>query len=70
MSKTQLRVCPTRLLLMSKHPLGEENDKNDPSLPKEIQHLVKEESVHKTVHYNKTERLSRVLYGSYERLSN
>ena len=27
-------------LLMSKHPVGGEIDKNDPSLPKEIQHLV------------------------------
>ena len=26
---------------MSKQPVGEEIDKNDPSLPKEIQHLVK-----------------------------
>ena len=43
MSKTQPRVCPPRLLLMSKHPVGEEVDKNDPSLPKEIQHLVREE---------------------------
>ena len=58
MSKTPTRVCPPRLLLMSKHPVGEEIDKNDPSLPKEIQHLVKEESVHKSVHYDKTERLS------------
>ena len=43
---------------MSKHPLGEEIDKNDPSLQKEIQHLAKEESVHLIVHYDKTERLS------------
>ena len=57
MSKTQPRVCPPRHLLMSKHPVGEEIDKNDPSLPKEIQHLVKEEGVHKIVHYDKTERL-------------
>ena len=58
MSKPQPRVCPPRLLLMLKHPVGEEIDKNDPSLPKEIQHLVKEERVHKIVHYDKTERLS------------
>ena len=43
---------------MSKHPVGEEIDKNDPSLLKEIQHLVKDERVYKIVHYNKTERLS------------
>ena len=58
MSKTQRRVCPPRLLLMSKHPVGEEIDKNDPSLPKEIQHLVKEKRMHKIVHYDKTERFS------------
>ena len=58
MSKTQTRVCPPKLLLMSKHPVGVEIDKNDPSLPKEIQHLVKEEIVHKIVHNDKTERLS------------
>ena len=58
MSKNQLTVCPPKLLLMSKHPVGEEIDKNDPSQPKEIQHLVKEERVNKIVHYNKTERLS------------
>ena len=58
MSKYQPRVCPSKLLLMSKHPVGEEIDKNDPSLTKEIQLLVKEERVHKIVHYNKTERLS------------
>ena len=46
MSNTQPRVCLPRLLLMSKHPVGEEIDKNDPSLPKEIQHLVREERVH------------------------
>ena len=45
-----------RDLLMSKHPVGEEIDKNDPSLPKEMQHL-KEERVHKIVHYDKTETL-------------
>ena len=56
MSKTQPRVCPPRLLLMLKHPVCEEIDKNDPSLPKEIQYL-KEERVHKIVHYVKTERL-------------
>ena len=43
---------------MSKHTVGEEIDKNDPSLPKEIQHLVKEERVDKGVHYDNTERLS------------
>ena len=32
---------------MSKRPVGEEIDKNDPSLPKEIQHLVKKEREHK-----------------------
>ena len=69
MSKTKPRVCPPRLLLMSKHSVGEEIDKNDPSLPKEIQYLVKEERVHKIVHYDKTETPG-VLYGSYERLSN
>ena len=58
MSKIQSRVCPPRLLLMSKHPVGEEIDKNDPLLPKEIQHLVKEERLHKIFHYDKTERLS------------
>ena len=58
MSKNQPRVCPPKLFLMSKHPAGEEIDKNDPSLPKEIQLLVKEERVHKIVHYSKTERLS------------
>ena len=58
MSKPQPRVCSPKLLLMSKHPVGEEIDKNDPSLPKEIQHLAKEDRVHKVVHYNKTERLS------------
>ena len=58
MSKNQPRVCPLKLLLMSKHSFDEEIDKNDPSLPKEIQLLVKEERVHKIVHYNKTERLS------------
>ena len=58
MSKFQRIVCPPKLLLMSKHPVVEEIDKNDPSMPKEIQHLVKEERVHKIVHYNKTERLS------------
>ena len=58
MSKNQPRVCPPKLLLVSKHPVGKEIDKNDPSLPKEIQLLVKEERVHKIVHYNKTERLS------------
>ena len=57
MSKTQPRVCPPRLLLMSKHPVGEEIDKNDLSLPKEIQHLVNEVRVHKTVYYDKTEQL-------------
>ena len=58
MSKTQPRVCPLRLLLMSKHRVGEEIDKNNPSLPKEIQHMVKEERVHKIAHYDKIERLS------------
>ena len=58
MSETQPRVCPPRLLLMSKHQVGEEIDKNDLSLPKEIQHLVNEERVHKIVHYDNTERLS------------
>ena len=58
MSKTQPTVWPRRLLLMSKHPVGEEIDKNDPSLTKEIQHMVKEERVHKIVHYDKTERLA------------
>ena len=48
-SKTQQRVCPPRLLLMSKHPVGEETGSE--------QHLVKEERVHKIVHYDKTERL-------------
>ena len=57
MSKIQPRVCPPRLLLMSKHPVGEEIDKNNPSLPKEIQNLVKEERVHKIFHYDKTGRL-------------
>ena len=57
MSKTQPRVCPPKLLLMSKHPVGEEIGKNGPSLPKEIQYLVKEERVHKIVHYVKTETL-------------
>ena len=61
MSKNQPRVCPLKLLLMSKHPVGEEIDKNNPSLPKEIQLLVKEERVHQFVHYNKTERLSEFL---------
>ena len=42
---------------MSKHPVGEEIDKNDLLLPKEIQHMVREERVHKIVHYDKTERL-------------
>ena len=55
MSKNQPRVCPPKLLLMSKHPVGEEIDKNDPS---QVQHVVKEEKVHKIFHYNKTERLS------------
>ena len=60
MSESQPRVCPPRLLVMSKHPVREEVDKNlfNPSLPKEIQHLVKEKRVHKIVHYDKTERLS------------
>ena len=58
MSKNQPRFYPPKLLLLSKHPVGDEIDKNVPSLPKEIQHLVKEERVHKIVHYNKTERLS------------
>ena len=58
MSKNQPRVCPPKLLLMSKHPVGEEIDKNDPSLPKGIQHVVKEERMHKIDHYNRTERLS------------
>ena len=49
MSKTQTRVYPPRLLLMSKHTVGEETDKNDPLLPEEIQHLVKEERLHKIV---------------------
>ena len=31
---------------------------------------VKEERLHKIVHYNTTERLSECFYGSYERLSN
>ena len=44
MSKAQPRVCPPRLLLMSKHTVGEEIDKNDPSLPKEIQQVVKEKN--------------------------
>ena len=42
MSKTQTRVCPLRLLLMSERPVGKEIDKNNPSLPKGIQLLVKE----------------------------
>ena len=42
MSKTQPRVCLLRLLFMSKHTVSEEIDKNDTSLPKEIQQLVKE----------------------------
>ena len=58
MSKNQPIVRPPKLLLMSKHPAGKEFDKNDPTLPKEIQLLVKEERVHKIVHYNKTARLS------------
>ena len=37
-NSTQSRVCPPKLLLMSKHPVGKEMNKNDPSLPKEIQH--------------------------------
>ena len=63
MSKIQTRVCPPRLLLMLKHPVGEEINKNDPSLPKKIQHSVKEERVHKIVHYGKTERLSECFMG-------
>ena len=43
---------------MSKHTVGEENDKNDPSLPKEIRNLAKEERVHKIVDYDKFERLA------------
>ena len=43
---------------MSKQTVGEEIDKNDPSLPKGIQHLLMEERVQKIVHYNKTERSS------------
>ena len=58
MSKIQTRDCPPRHLLMSKNPVGEEIDKNDPSLSKEIQQLVKEERVDKIVHYDKTGRLS------------
>ena len=37
---------------------GEEIDRNGPSLPKQIQHLVREEKVHKIVYYDKTERPS------------
>ena len=59
MSETQPRVCPSRLLLMLKHPVGEEIDQNDASLPKEIQHLVKEQRVHNIVRYDKSERLSQ-----------
>ena len=59
MLKTQPRVCPSRLLLMLKHPVGEEIDQNDASLPKEIQHLVKEQRVHNIVRYDKSERLSQ-----------
>ena len=40
---------------MLKHPVGEEIDRNDPLPPNKIQHLVKEERVHKIVHYDKTE---------------
>ena len=40
MPKTQPRVCPPRLLLlMLKHPVGGENDKNDRLLPKEVEHF-------------------------------
>ena len=53
MSEPQPRVSPLKLLLMSKHPVVEEIDKNDPSLPKIIQPLVKEERAHKIVHYEK-----------------
>ena len=58
MSKTQPRVCPLSLLLMSKHPVREEIVKNDPSpsLTKEIQILVKEGRVYKTIHFDKTDR--------------
>ena len=56
--KNSTQSLPTRLLLMSKHPVGDENDMNNPSLPKEFQHLVKDEKVHKIVLYDKTERLS------------
>ena len=58
MSKTQPRVCPPRYLLMSKHPVGEKIDKNNPSLPKEVQQFVKEGRVQKIVHYDKTGKLS------------
>ena len=57
MSKTQPRVCPPRFLLMLKQPVGEEIDKNYPSLPKKVQHFLNER-VHKVVHYDKSERLS------------
>ena len=43
---------------MSNYPVGEEIDKNDPSPSNKIQHLVKEERVHKIVLFDKTERLS------------
>ena len=49
---------PPKLLLMSKQPISDEIDKNDPSLAKEIQHLVREERELKMVHNDKTERLS------------
>ena len=58
MSTTQRIVRPPRPLLMSKNPVFEEIDKNDPSLPEEIEHVVKDDRVHEIVHCDKTESLS------------
>ena len=35
MSDSQRKVAPRKLLLISKHPCGNENDKNDEMLPEE-----------------------------------
>ena len=56
--KNSTQSLSSETLTGVEHPVGEEIDTNYPSLPKEIQHLVKEERVNKIVHYNKTERIS------------
>ena len=57
MSDCQRKVSTPNLLLISKHPIVKEVDKNDEMLPEEIQVIVNMDKVKKIVYYEKTTRL-------------